>query len=51
MVNEILISYSFFYKKASNAAIKGSRFESIEKARNEYKKLLEEGRGKTFYTK
>jgi len=27
--------------------MKGSRVESIEEARNEYKKLLEEGWGKT----
>ena len=28
--------------------MKGSRFESIEEARNEYKRLLEEGWGKTY---
>ena len=28
--------------------MKGSRVESIEEARNEYKKLLEEGWGKTY---
>jgi hypothetical protein len=28
--------------------MKGSRVESIEEARNEYKKLLEQGWGKTY---
>ena len=31
------------FKRSSKPAMKGSRVESIEEARNEYKKLLEEG--------
>ena len=48
MVNAILISYGCVFKRSSKPVMKGSRVESIEKARNEYKKLLEEGWEKTF---
>jgi len=48
MVNTILISYGCVFKRSSKPVIKGSRVESIEKARNEYKKLLEEGWEKTY---
>ena len=48
MVNVILISYGCVFKRSSKPVIKGSRVESIEEARNEYKKLLEEGWGKTY---
>ena len=34
------------FKLSSKPVIKGSRVESIKEARNKYKKLLEEGRGK-----
>ena len=44
MVNAILISHICVFKRSYKPAIKGSRFESIEKARNEQKKLLKEGR-------
>ncbi len=37
-----------FLKRSSKPVIKESRVESIEEARNEYKKLLEEGWGKTL---
>jgi len=37
-----------FFKRLSKPVMKGSRVESIEEARNEYKKLLEEGWGKTY---
>ena len=38
-----------FYKRSSKPVMKGSRVvESIEEARNEYKKLLEEGWVKTY---
>ena len=47
MVNAILISYGCF-KRSSKSVMKGSRVESIEEARNEYKKLLEEGWEKTY---
>ena len=36
-----------FIKKNSKPVMKGSRIEPIEKAREEYKQLLEEGRKKT----
>ena len=42
MVNAILISYGCVFKRSSKPVMKGSRVESIEEARNEYKKLLEE---------
>ena len=48
MVNAILISYGCVFKRSSKPVIKGSRVESIEEARNEYKKLLEEGWKKTY---
>ena len=46
--NAILISYGCVFKRSSKAVMKGSRVVSIEEARNEYKKLLEEGWGKTY---
>ena len=48
MVNSILISYGCVFKRSSKPVMKGSRVESIEEARNEYKKLLEEGWEKTY---
>ncbi len=48
MINAILISYGCFFKRSSKPVMKGSRVESIEKARNECKKLLEEGWEKTY---
>ena len=48
MINAILISYSCFLKRSSKPVVKGSRVASIEEARNEYKKLLEEGWKKTY---
>ena len=48
MINAILISYGCVFKSSSKPVMKGSRVESIEEARNEYKKLLEEGWEKTF---
>ena len=48
MINAILISYGCVFKRSSKPVIKGSRVESIEEARNEYKKLLEEGWEKTY---
>ena len=47
MNNAILISYGCLLKRSSKPVMKGSRVESIEEARNEYKKLLEEGWKKT----
>jgi len=43
MINAILISYGCFFKRSSYPVMKDSRVESIEEARIEYKKLLEEG--------
>ena len=43
MINAILISYGCVFKRSSKPVMKGSRVESIEEVRNEYKKLLEEG--------
>ena len=48
MVNAILISYGCVFKRSSKPVMKGSRVVSIEEARNEYKKLLEEGWGETY---
>ena len=48
MINGILISYGCVLKRSSKPVMKGSRVESIEEARNEYKKLLEEGWKKTY---
>ena len=46
MINAILISYDCIFKRSGKPVMKGSRVESIEEARNEYKKLLEQGWGK-----
>ena len=48
MINAILISYGCVFKRSSKPVMKGSRVESMEEARNEYKKLLEEGWKKTY---
>ena len=48
IINAILISYGCVFKRSSKPVMKGSRVESIEEARKEYKKLLEEGWEKTF---
>ena len=48
MVYAILISYGCVFKRSSKPVMKGSRVGSIEEARKEYKKLLEEGWGKTY---
>ena len=46
-LNAIMISYGCVYKRSSKPVMKGSRVESIEDARKEYKELLEEGWKKT----
>ena len=48
MINAILISYGCVFKRSNKPVMKGSRVESIEEARNEYKKLLEEGWKETY---
>ena len=40
MVNAILISYGCVFKRSSKPVMKGSRVESIEEARKEYKKTI-----------
>ena len=47
MINTILI-LRLRFKRSRKPVIKGSRVECIEEARNEYKKLLEEGWEKTY---
>ena len=46
-IDAMEISYGCVYKRASKPVMKGSRVESIENARKEYKKLLDEGWKKT----
>ena len=46
-INAIEISYACVYKRSSKPVMKGSRVETIEDARKEYKQLLEEGWRKT----
>ena len=46
-INAMMISYGCVYKRSSKPVMKGSRVETIEEARKEYKKLLEEGWRKT----
>lgn len=43
MINAISISYGCVLKRSSKPVMKSSRVDSIEEARKEYKKLLEEG--------
>ena len=45
------ISYGCVYKRSSKPVMKGSRVETIEDARKEYKQLLEEGWRKTSILK
>ena len=42
-INAMEISYGCVYKRSSRPVMKGSRVETIEEARKEYKQLLEEG--------
>ena len=41
-INAIMISYGCVYKRSSKPVMKGSRVETIENARKEYKELLEQ---------
>jgi len=47
MINAILIFSGCVYKRSSKPVMKGSRVETIEDARKEYKQLLGEGWKKT----
>tara|TARA_B100000161_G_C33363905_1_gene330192 strand:- start:115 stop:363 length:249 start_codon:yes stop_codon:yes gene_type:complete len=46
-IDAIMISYGCVYKRASKPIMRGSRVETIEEARKEYKQLLNEGWKKT----
>ena len=46
-INAMKISYGCVYQRSSKPVMKGSRVETIEDARKEYKQLLEEGWRKT----
>ena len=46
-IDAIMISYGCVYKRSSKPVMKGSRVETIENARKEYKALLEQGWEKT----
>ena len=43
----MMISFGCVYKRSSKPVMKGSRVETIEEARKEYKRLLDEGWKKT----
>ncbi len=46
-IDAMMISYGCVYKRSSKPVIKGSRVETIENARKEYKELLRQGWEKT----
>ena len=46
-IDSMMISYGCVYKRSSKPVMKGSRVETIENARKEYKELLEQGWKKT----
>ena len=46
-IDAMMISYGCVYKRSSKPFMKGSRVETIENARQEYKELLEQGWKKT----
>ena len=46
-IDAMMVSYGCVYKRSSKPVMKGSRVETIESARKEYKELLEEGWKKT----
>ena len=47
IINAMMISYGCVYKRSSKPVMKGSRVETIENARKEYRELLEQGWKKT----
>ena len=47
LIDAMMVSYGCVYKRCSKPVMKGSRVETVEAAREEYKKLLEEGWKKT----
>ena len=46
-IDAMMISYGCVYKISSKPVMKGSRVETIEAARKEYKQLLDDGWKKT----
>ncbi len=46
-IDAMMISYGCVYKRSSKPVMKGSRVETVEAARKEYKELLEQGWKKT----
>ena len=46
-IDAMMISYGCVYKMSSKPVMKGSRVETIEEARKEYKKLMVQGWKKT----
>ena len=46
-IDAMMVSYGCVYIRSSKPVMKGARVETIEAAREEYKKLLEEGWKKT----
>ena len=46
-IDAMMISYRCVYKRRSKPVMKGSRVETIEEARKEYKKLMVQGWKKT----
>ena len=46
-IDAMMISYGCVYKRSSKPVMKGSRVETIEEARKEYKRLLVKGWKKT----
>ena len=48
-IDAMMISYGCVYKRSSKPVMKGSRVETLENARNEYKQLLKEGWKKTSF--
>ena len=50
-IDAMMISYGCVYKGSNKPVIKGSRVETIEAARKEYRQLLEEGwKNTSFFT-
>ena len=48
MINATLMTYGCVFQRSNKRVMKGPRVESIEKGRNEYKTLLEEGWEETY---
>ena len=46
-IDAMMISYGCLYKRSNKPVMKGSRVETIENARKEYKQLIQEGWKKT----